>query len=148
MSVSRTISQIFDGLDSPTAVMFIVGYLCNLKEANQKNEAERILVTLGWRLADRTRKLALSVPTLKTLERIWKDKTQSTQRQKNQFLTSSFTPVVFLSNFPGILEDMIRPLKPQNAFSVSMKPYVIANYERISKQLHKTHNESKRLGDD
>lgn len=66
----------------------------------------------------------------------------------NQFLTTGFTPVVFLSNFPGILEDMIRPLKPKNAFSVSMKPYSIADYERISKQLHKTHKEAKRLGED
>ena len=83
--VARIIANVFDGVDSATAVTFAVDFLCNFAEAEPTTEEPRVPVTLGWRLADRSRKITLSDPALSALECIWKDKGKSTPRRKLAF---------------------------------------------------------------
>ncbi|WP_133055277.1 response regulator [Niastella koreensis] len=64
----------------------------------------------------------------------------------SQFLTHNDTPVVFLSNFPQMLEDIIYPQYRKDTVSVFLKPFSFKDYEDICKQLHKVYAESEKLG--
>jgi hypothetical protein len=83
--VAGTIAQIFDGLDSPAAVTFVVDYLCKRSGADPTTEETREPTTIGWKLSDRTREMALSNLALEALGAVWQDRSKSTPRRKLAF---------------------------------------------------------------
>jgi len=82
---ARLIALIFDGLDSPIAVTFVVHYLCNPSGHHQKAEDTRAPITIGWKLNDRSRRISLSAPALMALEEIWADKMNPAPKRKLAF---------------------------------------------------------------